>query len=255
MIQKKEIERQLHRAAKQKVTLEEDKKQENIRRIVEMDLPVSKNGTIKDFFKSQICFLNKTVVFWQILWIICFSYLLKNRELFPVNHEVLSLVSMIPPLLLLLTVEEITRVYQRSMLEIEYATKYSLKKVVMVRLLILSVMNGLVLLFGAFVAKKELQITLIDIILYGMTPMIWMTSFILLFMKKWMGEQLKYASISCYVICFLMLMIGGRKRVSIYAEVYRNVWVLLLVIGVVALVYQVMKLHRHLSKFEWMMEE
>lgn len=255
MISNKEIERQLHDIGRQKVTLEEAKKQENIQQIVKLDLPVSKSGTIKDFFYSQICFLNKMVVFWQLAWMICFYCLLEKSDLIAINNEVLSLVSMAPPLLLLLTVEEITKVYQRSMLEIEYATKYSLEKVVMVRLLILSVMNGFVLLLGALVAKNQLQITLIDVILYGMTPLIWMTCVILMLMKKWMGEQLKYTAIGCYGVFLLLLMMSGKKQVSIYTETYRSVWMLLLFIGITVLIYQVMRLHRYLKQFEWMMEE
>lgn len=254
-IGKKEIERQLQIIAKEKIRLEEEKKQENIQRIVEMELPVSKTGTIKDFICSQISFLNKTVLLWQAVWMIVFFYLLEKGELFHVEYEMLCLVSMAPPLLLLLTVEEVTRVYQRSMLEIEYATKYSLKKVVMIRLLILSVANGFVLLVGVFVAKNQLQLTLIDVILYGMTPLIWMACVILLLMKKWMGEQLTYAAVGCYGIFCFVLAVGRIKRFSIYAEGYREVWMLLLVCGVIGLVYQVRGLQKHLNRFELMMEE
>lgn len=252
---KREIERQLYSVAKEKIRLEEEKKQKNIQRIVEMELPVSKNGTIKDFICSQISFLNKTVVFWQVAWMIAFFYLLEKGELFHVNHEMFWLVSMAPPLLLLLTVEEVTRVYQRSMLEIEYATKYSLKKVVMIRLLILSIANGLVILVGVLVAKNQLQLTLADILLYGITPLIWMACVILMLMKKWMGEQLKYAAVGCYGVFALVIAVSRIKRFYIYAEAYREVWMLLLVCGVIGLVYQVKGLQNHLNRFERMMEE
>ena len=253
-MKKREIEKQLYNIARQKVTLEEEKKEKNIQQMLDIGITIQKNGTLTDFICSQINFLNKTIVFWQILWIVSFLYLLKNKELFFINNEMLCFVSMAPPLLLLLTIEEISKTYQRSMLEIEYATKYSLKRVVMVRLLILSVTNGIVLLVGVLVAKNQLQITLADLLLYGMTPLICMANILLMLMKKWMGEQLKYAAFGVYVIFGLIIAIGRIKYFNIYTSEYKVIWMLLLVCGVVGVVYQIRRMQKYLNKFELMME-
>ena len=254
-MKKKEIEKQLREVAKQSKTLNEKYKDKNIQRILEIDLPIQKNATLKDFICSQISFLDRTVALWQIAWMICFFFILKRGGLFYIKNEMLCLVSMAPPLLLILTIEQITKVYQRSMLEIEYAAKYSLRKVVLVRLMILSGANVIVLLIGAVVAKNQIQLAFIDVILYGLTPLIWMACVLLIMMRKWMGEQLVYAAIGCYVVLGVTLLVGGMRRFAIYEQENKGMWVLVFAVGIMELIYQIRKLEKHLCRFEAMMEE
>ena len=103
------------------------KKEENIKALLLITPLPRTRGKRWNFVLEQIGYLGRYCLVWQTLWVVLFWYLLRhgipymgaeNRE-----NEVLVLVSLLPPLLALLTVEEITKVYQRSMLEIEYATK------------------------------------------------------------------------------------------------------------------------------------
>ncbi len=141
----REIEKRLKRYAVECEKIMPQEKEHRIELLLQLELPPCTRGTIRDFIMEQIGFLGKYCLFWQAAWLALFCYLVRYGMPYYFRIEdgsrILVVVSLLPPLLVLLTVEEITKVYQRSMLEIEYATKYSQRNVVVVRMLVLCVFH------------------------------------------------------------------------------------------------------------------
>lgn len=245
-----DVIKSLKAAAKDGVAINEERKNAVIECVLRRDIPVRRKSSLLEFVIAQIGFVNKVVWFWQGVWILFFVYAVWNGNLFHVTNEASCILSMAPPLLLLLTVEEVARVYTRSMLEIEYATKYSLKKVVLVRMMILSFVNGCILLGGILFAKEQMELELIEALVYSLTPLLLMTFLLLKMMNRWKGEQLHYAGISLYLFFLLIAVAGRMERFNIYAKNLFGVWLLLFVCGLLATIYQINRLAKHLEHFE-----
>lgn len=250
MINEKSIVKNLRKIAKEKIYCDDGKKTAVIAMLMEKEAPIRKTAGFKEFLISQLGFMNKIVFFWQAVWALLFFYALWNGAIFNVTNESLCILSIAPPLLLLLSVDNVSHIYNRSMLEIEYAAKYSLKKAVMVRMFILTVINGVFLTAGMIFAKRQLGLKTLETLLYGLTPLILMTFLLLLVMKRWNGEQLKYAGASVYAICAVVVLVGGRESVNIYRESLVWAWLMLFATGIAATAYQFRALMKHLGSFE-----
>ncbi|MCM1044979.1 MAG: hypothetical protein NC417_05680 [Candidatus Gastranaerophilales bacterium] len=253
-MREKDIIGELKNAAKVPIPCDEERKEAFLVRIRERSVPVRKRGSFGAFVWSQIYFMDRMVLFWQGLWLLLFFLLTGQGESSLLTDKILCILSMAPPLLLLLTVEEVSRVYNKSMLEIEYATKYSLKKAVMVRMLLLSLLNGVFLAVGILYAKGRIGLTLSEALAYGLTPLLLMTCLLLMFMQRWRGDKLKYAGISVYVLISVFVLVGQSGRWNIYSEDLLGIWLSVLAVSAVAVVYEWRRLMRRLEYLGWMME-
>lgn len=245
-----DVIKNLKAVAKEKTDINEDVKNAIIAELLNREFHVRSRGSSIDFLLTQIGFVNKIVWFWQGVWMLLFWYAVWNGDALQLTNGHLCILSMAPPLLLLLTVEEVSKVYNRSMLEIEYATKYSLKKVVLMRMLVLSTVNGMLLSVGILLAGNRLELPLLEALVYSMTPLLLMTFLLLKLMRRLQGEQLQYAGISLYIVFVLIVLVGRMERYNIYSARLFGIWVLLFVSGLLAVVYQGHKLGRHLENFE-----
>lgn len=253
-MREKDIIKELKSAAKVPVPYDEGRKNAFLAQVRERKISVRKNGSFGGFVLSQAYFMDKMVLFWQVLWLLSFFFLTGEGGNSFFTDKVLCILSMAPPLLLLLTVEEVSRVYNRSQLEIEYATKYSLKKAVMVRMLLLSSLNGVFLTVGIVYARGRIGLALSETLVYGLTPLLLMTCLLLAFMQRWSGEKLKYAGVSIYVFMSVFLLSGQESKWDIYSKNLLGVWLLVLACSAVAAVCEWRRLMRHLECLEWVTE-
>lgn len=250
----KEIAKRLKAVAKEDVKIEKDKRNANIELLVNKGILEKKRSGTIEFIISQIRFTNKFDLLWQGVWMLLFIYSFWNGNVLHIENEALCILSMAPPLLLFLAIEDLTRIYNKSVLEIEYATKYSLRKVVLVRMLILSSINGLLIFVGILFAKHKMNLPLLEVLVYSLTPLLLMNCFLLKIMERWKGEQLKYAGVALYVFFLLAVFIGRTKHIGIYLPDVFVVWLLLFAAGIVATVYQINRLMKHLKNFELLMD-
>ncbi len=250
----KEIIKRLKAVAKEDVKIEKDKRDANIELLMNKAISEKRRSGTFEFIISQIRFTNKIDLLWQGVWILLFLYSFWNGKVLHIDNEDLCILSMAPPLLLFLTIEDLTRIYNKSVLEIEYATKYSLRKVVLVRMLILSSINGLLIFIGIIFAKHKMSLPLLETLVYSLTPLLLMNCFLLKIMEKWKGEQLKYAGVALYFFTLLAILMGSRKDIGIYLPDVFGVWLLVFAVGIVATVYQMNRLMKHLKNFELLMD-
>lgn len=251
----KEIVRMLKNVAKEKDACDENKKEKIIESVTQMEIPIRKRGSFGEFILLQFSFINRLVFLGQMLWLLLFSYAVWDRQIFHLSNEMLCLLSMAPPILLLFTVDEISHIYNQSMLEIECSTKYSLRKLVMVRLFLLSTINGIVLCIGILFAKEKLGLDVVSVLIYSLTPYVCMTFLLLLLMKKWKGQQLLYGAVSLYMLLGSVILIGRMEAFDIYRDEVRFLWGAVMVVGLIGIIYQFRNLWIRLEHFEFAVEE
>ncbi|MDE6387902.1 MAG: hypothetical protein K2L82_08875 [Lachnospiraceae bacterium] len=225
---------------------------------IAMDSVSYTRGTLWDFILEQIGYLGKYCFIWQIAWIVFFCYMMRHgvTDLFGENNgnAVLTAVSLMPPLLILLTVEEVTKVYQRSMLEIEYATKYSLRSAVMIRMLVLCVMHSLILVICILCQHSGIEANMGRILVYGFTPMTVITALLFKLMQHWQGQLLRSASAGLYVLTAGLIMVGSTERFNWYQPAYLKVWCIVCVIGIASGVRQFVRLNGKLASYEMIVQ-
>lgn len=250
----RDLGRRLCQAGRDSIPLDREKKEAIIAAILDREVPVRKTCSFWEFLLAQLRFLNRVVILGQLLWLGLFLWAVWMGEESFWENGILCILSMAPPLLLLLAVDEMARVYNRSMLEIECTTKYSLKEVVLSRLLILGTVNGVILLAGILLAGSHSGLALLETLVYSLTPLVLMICLLLLLMKHWKGEQLKYVSVCCYVFLVLAILVGGSRPWSIYRENFLGIWLLLLLGGATGCIWQLHSLLRRLESFEQLAE-
>lgn len=230
-----------------------EKKEENIIKLLALEVPSKKYGNLWDFIIEQITFINGFIIIAQLLWGILFVLAFQNKEMRGFTNSELFLFSMSPPILLILVVEEIARVYNRSMLEIECTTKYSIKKLILLRMLVVSIGNILVLVITMPMIipylNETLKLGLGSLLLYGLTPLVLMTWMILIQMEKRKGEQLLYRTVTCYVILLSIGLLGGKESINIYRMEFQGIWLCTLVTGALACVLQFKKIYNEIENF------
>ena len=239
---------------KQIVSLLQAESRVQTKALLQEKAPYKTRGSAVSFVLEQIGYLGKYCLVWQIAWIVLFCYLMRHSVGYffgeADGNGVLVMISLLPPLLVLLTVETITKVYQRSMLEIEYATKYSLLEVVIVRMLFLGVFHCVILAVEIIVLHKGLESDAGKLLIYGFTPMIMITGVLLKIMQYCQGEQLRSAGIGVYLGTVILTVMGNTKYFGWYEPFYFKVWCAVCVLGVFWSGYQFVCLCRKLATFE-----
>lgn len=197
--------------------------------------PERTRGSLWDFVWEQIGYLGRYCLFWQAAWAILFFWLLRSGipGVFEEGNgnEILLLFSLLPPLLVLLTVEEITKVYQRSMLEIEYATKYSLGSVVLVRMGLLCMAHSCMLAICILCIHSGRASSALPFFVYGFTPMIVMTGILLKLMQHCQGETLRWSAVFVYILTVVAVIGWKPYFAGLYEPEYLRTWGLICACG------------------------
>lgn len=218
-------------------------------------VPVScTRGTVWNFIWEQIGYLGKYCLIWQAVWIALFFYMMLYGVSYFFGESdgngILVAVSILTPLLILLTVEEVTKVYHRSMLEIEYATKYSLRSAVMIRLSSLCVVHALIPVLCIVCLHSRLESDVGRLLIYGFTPMVIATGILLKLMQYCQGELLKSAAVGIYVMTAALVVVGNTKYFGWYQPEWFKAWCMVCAVGVAFVIRQFMRLNGKLSSYE-----
>ena len=218
-------------------------------------VPVScTRGTVWNFIWEQIGYLGRYCLIWQVVWIALFIYMMQYGVSYFFGESdgngILVAVSILTPLLILLTVEEVTKVYHRSMLEIEYATKYSLRSAVMIRLSSLCVVHALLPVICIVCLHSRLESDMGRLLIYGFTPMVITTGILLKLMQYCQGELLRSAAVGIYVMTAALVVVGNTKYFEWYQPEWFKAWCMVCAVGVVFVIRQFVCLNGKLSRYE-----
>lgn len=211
-------------------------------------------GTVYQFILEQTGYVGRYCLVWQALWIGIFFWMMHaGMPAYIAGGErngILVVLSLLSPLLVLFTVEEITKVYQKSMLEIEYATKYSLRSVVMSRMVILCTAHSVVLAVCTACLPVQEAFGALHLLVYGFTPMVLMTGILMKLMQYFHGKMLRSAAVGVYVLMVILAIVGSREYFGWYQPSCFKIWCLACGIGIVFGMRQFVYLHKKLSSFE-----
>ncbi len=272
-MEQKEIKRRLRQYAAACKAIAPMEKEVGIQRLLQIEIRESKErkgslqktdldavsvlctrGTLWTFILEQIGYLGRYCLFWQALWVIFFCYMMRGGMAQFIGaakgNEILVAISILPPLLVLLTVEEVTKIYQRSMLEIEYATKYSLRNAVMIRMSALCVMHFLMLMVCVVCIHSRLESNIGKLLVYGLTPMILVTGILLKLMQYYQGDLLRSAAVGVYLLTAALAIAGNTEYFGWYQPVYFKVWCMACIAGIAFGVRQFMSLNKKLENYE-----
>lgn len=203
----------------------------------------------KKFLISQIGFIRKRIWIMQflILFIVC-TFFIKEYRQANISYEFFSLISMVSPLFVLINVQEIARVYYHSMLEIELATKYSLQKAVITRLIIFGVIDLIGILIITIFASKSMEISFSRAIVYSLVPFNLICIGCMFIIEKSKGKNIKK-----YCIMYGILLMGitrflGAARFHIYDNNEFIKWINICIITAFVLNFQFRKMYKNINK-------
>lgn len=215
-------------------------------------LKLSYRMTDRQFILGQIGFIRPHIWFGQmaILFVASVVILCFIKELQYTNYRQLSLLSTMTPLFLVFHIEELAKVYNKSMLEIEMAAKYSLKKLVLSRLCILGITDLVVMSGWILFLNSCLKESLFGILLYSLVPFN-ITVAGMLYLLKYSGkgmyayQALSYTAFVC--ACFIVI---PHYRPLIYNSSYQDIWLLAYVLSLFVLVKNIKELWKNIEHSE-----
>lgn len=201
--------------------------------------------TDRQFVFGQMGFIRRRVWIGQfaLLAIICMvlcTYLMTNI----MDYMVLPMFSALTPLLLVFNIEELARISYRSMLEIEMATKYSLKKLMLSRLCILGITDLVVLTAFIFLLNMYLGNSLYLIVMYSLIPFN-ITVIGLLHLLKYQSKgRYDYMALAyTLIVCVVFVTVPQRKPV-LYSGAYENIWTLVFLLSFGLLIKKLLSVWR-----------
>ncbi|MBD5546601.1 MAG: hypothetical protein HDQ97_04280 [Lachnospiraceae bacterium] len=253
-MEQKEIEKRLRQYGASCIRILPEEKERRVKELLQIEPKPRTRGSLWSFILEQVGYLERYCLIWQALWMILFGYIMR----YGISHlawegsgnEILAFVSLLPPVLVVLTVEEITKIYQKTMLEIEYAAKYSLQSVVMIRMSTLCVFHALILAADIIFQHKHLGSDIGILFVYGFTPMIIMTGILLKIMQHCQGVRLRNAAIGLYILMVIMVVLGNMERLGWYRPVYFRTWCMACAAGILFGIWQFVLLNSKLASYE-----
>lgn len=204
-------------------------------------------NTMFDIVLTNLGMLGRYCLVWQVLWFVLFLLVGMSKQVTRLEFEVL--LSIFPPLLVVLTADNISRIYNRSMLEIECTTKYSVTQIVMLRMSVLTFSNYFLVLAGILILQSGLKGHLMELLLYGFTPMILSEAILIQLMKHLKGEELKTAGFVVYAVIVSASVIVKLGIWDAYQMENLWVWQLILLFGVVWMIVGFIRLGKELSNY------
>lgn len=205
----------------------------------------------KEFLLSQIGFIRKRTWAFQllILWLLSFGiYNAGARDI--LNLRTFSLMSILAPLLLIVNIEEISRIYNKSMLEIEFTTRYSIRKVLVTRMLILGVVDCIFLIIMMIFAGNFTDLSIVRVIMYTLVPFNLVCVGFLKLMNYFKGKELNYACMAYCVILIAILLFSRYDDLGIYAKDFLAGWILIYGVTTIMLSVEMKRITRRLGNFD-----
>ena len=233
----KKEEMELKKRLKQYQIPEPDQERKEKTRVLLQDMRHSCQMTDMQFIFGQLGFIRPHTWIGQLTVLVAICMIPYHLlEMGHTDYRILSLVSAMTPMLLVFHIEEFARICYKSMLEIEMATKYSLKKLVLSRMCILGVTD--LLMLGGFITFLNFYLdeNLFGILLYSLVPFN-LTIIGLIYLLKYSGkvmygyQALAYTGFVC--ACFVMI---PYYRPLIYSRENQDIWLLVCIVSLVILV-------------------
>ena len=143
------------------------------------------------------------------------------------DYRMYSVLSITTPLFLVFQIEELARVSSRSMLEIECATRYSIKKLMLSRMCILGITDLCILSAWVLFLNSYMKSGLIEILLYSLVPFNITVSGMFYLLKRDRGDKYVWKALSYTAFVCICFVVVPHYKPFIYDAAYQNIWLLL----------------------------
>lgn len=246
----RDIKRELRAAAKEQAAMTAEERERAIGKIMTCRIPVRTRANFSEFVREQFCFMDKAAFFWYIVWFAVFLAAVADGRLMVIDGMNFCVLSMAPPVLLLCTADEIAKVYCHGLLEIEYTTKYSVSKVVLLKILLMGICTGGALAAACIPVMYFWGIQYGDALLYTLTPMLCMSGCLLNLIGRIQGQKLIYAAFSLYAALVICVLLGNHVFVQMYTADAQGVWLAVFTVSAVGNAFSVYRLAKRLVCYE-----
>lgn len=182
--------------------------------------------SVNEFLYTQIGYIRKRV--WCVSALI---FIISILGLAFLPGTVLWLISGLTPLLALSLISECGRSERYKMIELEMATRFSLRSVTCARLAILGLMNLLLLGILFLIGLWDDSVTTVAVALYIITPFLLTTFIGLYIMRKFRGKEVMYSCTGISVGISIFLLVFHNIIPFIYMEQSLTVWLIMALVS------------------------
>lgn len=234
----KNVEKILEEYKSETMKVSPKNRDENILKLLE--LSKKGHGDFRDFVSGQLSMFGKVSLVWELVWLVFFIAISFNCKKIFGTQDVLPLISILSPFLLIVFATDIGKVTNRSVLEIEATTKYSISQILLFRLLTVEVTQLVMVFIGAMIWYKTMGYSLPHLLLYGYTPLVFSSAVLLLCISRFRGKAIQYAGVSITVLIVALLGVFCTMssfegvRIDIFHPSNIWIWEIVLIASVVA---------------------
>ncbi|MEG0578026.1 MAG: hypothetical protein RR500_09230 [Bacilli bacterium] len=206
--------------------------------------------SFRELLVGQIKFISPSIWIIQVALLLIISSLLlvpnnTNNE----YQKVVTILSMMAPIIAFVSIPELAKSVNHHMWEIELASKFSLQKLIVIRLTIIGVIDVIIMTPLVIIACTFYEIHFINVVLYILVPFSFASSLYLFILRKFPG---KVGVFSCLITGSFITI--GLYVLSNFDQWYETAsiftWFLLLVCSICTLVYEIMLLLQSAQKRE-----
>lgn len=231
--------------------LDEVKKQQAIADVMNQIEDGKQRTSMPAFLWGQLQFIRKRIWLFQLCCMVLLAYLAVHKQFAAVPNQGYLMVSMAAPLLILTSVKDIMRIFNKPMLELEYVTRYSLHRTMIARVMILGIVDFVMLLgLTGMVARSE-ELELLRLAVYGFVPFLLCAALLLCLMNYYSGEKLLYSVCSLSVMLIIFFMLGTRKYLAIYEMHQLWIWFLIGILAIGFMFYETKRQQKNRQVVDW----
>lgn len=211
--------------------------------------------TDRQFILGQIRHIRPRIWIGQFLTLFlgCLGFWIYGREGYA-YYQLFTVISTMTPLFLVFQIEELAKVSNRSMLEIEFSTRNSLKKLMLSRLCILGMVDFLILSIWITFLNYHLNEDLFKILLYSLVPFNITVIGLLYLLNHTKRNSYGYQAFAYTVVVCACFVVIPHHRPLVYSADYQNIWILLFWASIFILVKTIKETWQRMEYYEKMEE-
>lgn len=202
------------------------------------------NISLFSFIKNQIKYINKRIFLLSFIYFIILSVVLLTS----LNTQSILFASGIP-FLSLMMVESVTSSKNNNMEELEMTTLYSLKMIILARMIVVGTYTISFIGIIAFFISNINCISFARIIIYFFVPYLLSMYFNLLLLQRFRSDGFRYCFVSSSCVWLIELLIVRNFKSIFTFSIY--FLILFLIVSLVMVIHETRKYLNRLENYVW----
>lgn len=198
------------------------------------------------FLLSQMGYIRKST--WTVFTLILICIILAP---FVLDYATLWFISALMPILAMSLVTESARSERYNMAEMEAATRFSLRSVIMARMVILGGINLIAILIAAPIGIKYCSFKSISSGLFVVTPFFITSAIGLSIVRKIKGQAGFYAVMAEAFVVSMLMLLNKNSALGIIPSESVRLWSIVTVVAIVATIKQGIGMINNLEDITW----